>query len=338
MDINSASISLRKRLTELVDAAGSTRKAADVIKAKFGYGPTHSAIYKAINGASTSDFVLSCYITALEEQDLGQNKMGKIISVANQKGGVGKTTVLVNAGLHMASLGKRVLFLDIDPQNNLVMCLAPELAEDADFKKGVHPAHNINMFEWEGDKPFIPTPHRITDNVHIIGTSKLSGNVTQNSIYNLADSLDLIKDSYDYVFIDSPPSAGTLQHAALSIANALIIVSQPQKLSVKGVEDLMTTVRQVQRRMNPDLKLLGIVINQVKRPASKAQTLHIDMLRDKYGTLVFNENLYDTVRVTESMGEGKSLSDYSSKSADDFGFTAFYNEFVERLNKEVSNG
>ncbi len=332
------SINLIERLKELVDAAGSTRKAADIIKARFGYGPTHSAIYKAINGSNTSDFVLSCYIAALEEQQLGLKKMGKVISVANQKGGVGKTTVLVNSGLHMASLGKKVLFLDIDPQNNLVISLAPMLAEDPEFKKGSHPAHNINMFEWTGDEPFVPIPYEISENVHIIGTSKLSGNVTQSSIYNLADSLDLIKGQYDYVFIDSPPSAGTLQHAALSIADALIIVSQPQKLSVKGVDDLMMTVRQVQRRMNPDLKLLGIVINQVKRPASKAQTQQIDLLKKQYGDLLFPDNLYDTVRVTESMGEGKSLVEYAPKQADDFGFVTFTDEFVARLEKEGLNG
>lgn len=332
------SISLKMRLKELVDAAGSTRKAAEIIKTKFGYGPTHSAIHKAINGSNTSDFVLSCYVSALEEQQLRLNNMAKVVSVANQKGGVGKTTVLVNAGLHMASLGKKILFLDIDPQNNLVISLAPMLAEDPDFKKGSHLAHNINMFEWEGDEPFVPVPYEISENVHIIGTSKLSGNVTQSSIYNLADSLDLIKNHYDYVFIDSPPSAGTLQHAALSIADALIIVSQPQKLSVKGVDDLMTTVRQVQRRMNPDLKLLGIIINQVKRPASKAQTQHIELLKDKYGELLFTDNLYDTVRVTESMGEGKSLAEYAPKQADDFGFTTFTNEFVERLEMGSFNG
>nr|WP_014343650.1 ParA family protein [Aliivibrio fischeri]AEY78236.1 chromosome-partitioning ATPase [Aliivibrio fischeri] len=329
---------LRERLEKLVNIAGSTRKAADVIKAKFGYGPTHSAIYKAIKGSNTSDFVVSCYIAALEEQQLGQKKMGKVVSVANQKGGVGKTTVLVNAGLHIASLGKKVLFLDIDPQNNLVISLAPDLAEHPDFKKGSHPAHNINMFEWEGNEPFMPIPYEISDNVHIIGTSKLSGNVTQNSIYNLADSLDLIKDRYDYIFIDSPPSAGTLQHAALSIADALIIVSQPQKLSVKGVDDLMMTVRQVQRRMNPDLKLLGIVINQVKRPPSKTQTVHVNLLREQYGNLVFNENLYDTVRVTESMAQGMSMQEFSAKAAQDFGFSGFYDEFISRLEKEVHNG
>ncbi|WP_318419501.1 ParA family protein [Photobacterium leiognathi] len=333
-----ASDYLITQLNDLVEKHGGTRKAADAIRAKFGSAPTHSAIYKAMKGANTSDFVLSCYITALEGHAEGNPKMGKVISVANQKGGVGKTTVLINAGLYMASLGKKILFLDIDPQNNLVISLSPELADDPDFKKGAHPAHNINMFEWEGDSPFKPVPYEISENVHIIGTSKLSGNVTQNSIYNLADSLDLIKDKYDYIFIDSPPSAGTLQHAALSIADALIIVSQPQKLSVKGVDDLMNTVRQVQRRMNPDLRLLGIIINQVKRPPSKTQTHHVTLLKDKYGELIFSDYLYDTVRVTESMAEGKSLIEYSPKHAKDFGFYSFTDEFVLRLEKEVKHG
>ncbi|GAM65455.1 chromosome (plasmid) partitioning protein parA [Vibrio ishigakensis] len=193
------------------------------------------------------------------------------------------------------------------------------------------------MFNWETDEPFVPEPHKISENVFVIGASKKSGNVTQENIYNLADSLDLIKDQFDYVFIDSPPTAGTLQHAALSISDAVLIVTQPQALSVKGVHQLMTTTRQVQRRLNPDLKLLGVLVNLVKRPPSKNQLENETTLREQYGNIIFPTNLYDTVRVGEALEAGKSLAEFNPAAADKFGFTACCEEFIERLEaNEVS--
>ncbi|WP_318493144.1 ParA family protein [Photobacterium leiognathi] len=321
---------LRKELGILVENCGGTRKAVDVIKKLVGSAPSHSAIHKAINGGGT-EFVIRCYINTLEMYLKGKGKMGKIIAVANQKGGVGKTTVLLNAGKGLAKCGYKTLFLDIDPQNNLAFSLAPGLVEDPDFKRGSHPAHNINMFEWATEEPFKPTPYSISENIDIIGTSKLIGNVTQNNIFNLADSLDLIKDQYDYILIDSPPSAGTLQHAALAIADELIIVTQPQKMSVKGVEDLMNTFRQVKRRLNPNLELVGIAINQVKRPSSRSQKEYISLLKDEYRELIFDSFLYETVRVSEAMAEGKSMLEYSVKDARHYGFETFTNEFLTRL-------
>ncbi|PMM61886.1 protein involved in partition [Vibrio splendidus] len=256
----------------------------------------------------------------------------KVVAIANQKGGVGKTTVVVNFGLSMAALGKKCLFLDIDPQNNLGEILASELMTSPEFISGTHSANNINMFEWEADEPFIPEPFKVSENVYVIGSSKKSGNITNESIYNLADSLDLIKDQFDYIFIDSPPTAGMLQHAALAVSDAVLIVSQPQALSVKGVNQLMTTTRQVQRRLNPNLKLLGVLINLVKRPPSKNQVENESLLREKYGNIIFPTNLYETVKVSEALELGQSLIEYSPKHASKFGFTECCEEFVTRLN------
>ncbi|WP_253805901.1 ParA family protein [Vibrio mediterranei] len=329
-----ASPELVSKLIELVNKAGSTRKASELIKSRFGAAPTHSAISKAMNGAST-DFIVSCYIDALENETKKESQMAtKVVAIANQKGGVGKTTVAVNFGLSMAALGKKCLFLDIDPQNNLGETLASEFMTSSEFINGTHPANNINMFDWKTDEPFLPEPFKVSENVYVIGSSKKSGNITNENIYNLADSLDLIKGQFDYVFVDSPPTAGMLQHAALSISDAVLIVSQPQALSVKGVDQLMTTTRQVQRRLNPHLKLLGVLINLVKRPASKNQVENEALLREKYGNLIFPTNLYDTVKVSEALELGQSLAEYSSKHADKFGFTECCEEFITRLESE----
>ncbi|WP_141106709.1 ParA family protein, partial [Vibrio parahaemolyticus] len=117
--------------------------------------------------------------------------------------------------------------------------------------------HNAyNLFE----NPVKAKPFEVSENVHVIGGDKRMGNITQDQILNVAESIDLIKDDYDYILIDCPPAANSLQHAALLVASKLLIISQAQKMSIKGVNELVKTSRQI-RRMNPELEVLGIVLN-----------------------------------------------------------------------------
>ncbi|ANU39484.1 Chromosome partitioning protein ParA (plasmid) [Vibrio scophthalmi] len=252
--------------------------------------------------------------------------MGTIVAIANQKGGVGKTSVTVNFGLPMAEIDKRCLFLDFDPQRNLTKVLAPELASDEDFLTGNHKASVINMFE----STIKPIPYEIRSNVHIIGGNKKLTNINQDNIFNMADSLDLIKGDYDYIFIDCPPSS-TLQHAALAVADALLIVTELEKLSVDGVDELITTSRQVKRRLNPTLEILGIVPNFKERIKINVQEEYQKKLHDNYGELLFINHLYKTTKVKESIAVGKTLQEVVPKLSEKFGFDAAVFEFKERL-------
>ncbi|MEZ9750885.1 ParA family protein [Vibrio sp. 10N.261.51.A1] len=252
--------------------------------------------------------------------------MSKIIAIANQKGGVGKTSVTVNFGLPMSDNNKRCLFLDFDPQRNLTKVLAPDLAIDEDFLIGNHHASVINMFE----STIKATPYKVRENVHIIGGNKKLTNINQDNIFNMADSLDLIKDEYDFIFIDCPPSS-TLQHAALAVANALLIVTELEKLSVDGVDELITTSRQVKRRLNPSLEILGIVPNFKERIKINVQEEYQNKLQETYGELLFKAHLYKTTKVKESISVGQTLHDMTPKLSEKFGFDAAVQEFRSRL-------
>lgn len=253
--------------------------------------------------------------------------MGIIISIANQKGGVGKTSVCVNFGKTMAMQGKRCLFLDFDPQNNLGDALAPELASMDGFSMGEHQSNVFYMFSGVVEaKPYI-----VNEFIHVVGSSKKLASVTQDNMFDFADSLDKLKDNYDYIFIDCPPSVGALQHTALAVSEKVLIVSQAEGQSIKGVDKLMSTQSQIKKRLNPSLEVIGIVINLSVRPSPKNQAEKETELRKDYPALVFENKLYKTVRVSEALETGLSLAEYSPKHAEDFGFNAFADEFQARL-------
>jgi chromosome partitioning protein len=253
--------------------------------------------------------------------------MGKVVSIANQKGGVGKTSVCINLGKAMAMQKKRCLFIDFDPQNNMGDALAPELAAIDGFSGGEHPSNVFYMFSGVVDAK----PYEVSEFVHVMGSSKKLASVTQDNMFDFADSLDRIKEVYDFIFIDCPPSVGALQHTALAVSDRVLIVSQAQGQSIKGVHKLMTTQSQIKKRLNPDLEVLGIVIHLSERPATKNQAEKEADLRKEYPSLVFDSKLYKTVRVSEALEAGLSLSEYSPKHAENFGFNAFVDEFQTRL-------
>lgn len=254
----------------------------------------------------------------------GTKRMTQIISIANQKGGVGKTTCTVNYGLALADAGGKCLFIDIDPQNNLGMALAKSFIESTEYQSSK--ANSYAMFE----SACVAQPFEVSDNVHVIGGDKRLGNLTQEQILNFADSIDNIKANYDFIFIDCPPSANANQHAALLISDKLLLISQAEQMSVKGVSEIVKTSRQI-KRMNPNLELVGIVINLADKAATNDQRDHESKLRAEYGDLVFNNKVFRSVRVREAFNAGKSLAQVNQALADSVGFTATTNELLERL-------
>lgn len=257
--------------------------------------------------------------------------MSKFIAVANQKGGVGKTTCAINIGLYFASKGKKVLFLDFDSQNDLGDSLDNEACKAPDYLNGKSFANGINMFKAD----ITPEPIVINENVHLIGADKGMVNISQDNIFHAADSLDRIKNNYDYIFIDCPPSADMLQHAALLLSQKLLIISEPDPLAIKGVDELIQTARKT-KRLNPDLEVAGIILNSVAGQSNNLQKDSINALRKEYGELVLTNEIKRTVRVKEALKEGKALFQTNPKTAQEFGFIATSEEVYERLTAEVN--
>ena len=252
--------------------------------------------------------------------------MSKIIAVANQKGGVGKTTTCINLARNLNAEGKRVLVIDLDPQGNgLSNLLSEPLLKSAQYGDK-HEACVWGMFEDEVKA----VPYISDGGVSVITTSMRIERVEVDEISNFIGSVEMIENDYDYILIDCPPSSRVLQHAALSAADFLLVVTHTEPQSVNAVKTILATMRKVQRQ-NSNLKLAGIVMNQLDKKPTRIQTEQSNKLQEEYGNLLFKNSTYKTIKVNEATSKGLSLAEYQPKYAETYGFNDFFSEFVSRV-------
>lgn len=255
--------------------------------------------------------------------------MSKIIAIANQKGGVGKTAMTLTVAIEAANKGKRTLIIDLDPQNNAALLVDAEQVEKGFYDDPTCKSSVVGLF----NDVVKPEPIQIRDNLFLIGSSKRTANPQQEEIYNLADSIDLIKDEFDLILLDCPPAVGLIQHGALGISDRLLIVSGFDKLSYKGVNELVNTTRQIKRRrINPDLEILGILINRYKKNVS-ANKIYEKKLNDNFGELMLKSRVTETVSLRNALDESRSLQETSPRMAKQYGLTDAMNEVFELLDK-----
>ncbi|GGF95302.1 sporulation initiation inhibitor protein Soj [Paenibacillus albidus] len=236
--------------------------------------------------------------------------MSKIIAIANQKGGVGKTTTSVNLGASMATLGKRVLLVDIDPQGNTTSGVGINKADVANC------IYDILINEVEPQETILET--RI-EGLHIIpATIQLAGAEielvsTISRELKLKKALNAVKGNYDYIIIDCPPSLGILTINSLTAADSVIIPIQCEYYALEGLSQLLNTVRLVQKNLNPHLQIEGVLLTMLDARTN----LGIQVIEEvkKY----FQEKVYRTiiprnVRLSEAPSHGQSIITYDSRS------------------------
>ncbi|HLR02343.1 MAG TPA: AAA family ATPase [Virgibacillus sp.] len=236
--------------------------------------------------------------------------MGKIIAIANQKGGVGKTTSSVNLCAGLAQLNNRVLIVDIDPQGNATSGVG---VNKADMDKCIY---NVLVEELPAENVCVPTD---VANLDIIpATIQLAGAEielvpTISREIRLQKSLEKLKDTYDYIIIDCPPSLGLLTLNALTAADTVLIPVQCEYYALEGLSQLLNTIRLVQKHLNTSLMIEGVLLTMLDARTN----LGIQVIEEvkKY----FQEKVYQTViprsvRLGEAPSHGKPIMAYDPKS------------------------
>lgn len=261
----------------------------------------------------------------------------KIIVIANQKGGVGKTTTTFNLGVALAKEGKKVLLVDADPQADLTTYMGYYEQDNIPITISTLIERTINDIDANPKEAILE--HK--EGVHLI-PSNLNLSMTEVNMfsamsreYAMKNSLKDLKDEYDYILIDCMPSLGMLTTNALAMANEVIIPVQSQYLSAKGMGNLLKTVSKVRRQLNSDLKVGGILLTLVdKRTALPKKIEH--ELEENYGNIVkmFDTQIPVAIKTAESTSTGKSIFAYDKLSKVAEAYTLFAKEVLKENEQE----
>ncbi|OBS62764.1 sporulation initiation inhibitor Soj [Enterococcus mundtii] len=255
--------------------------------------------------------------------------MAQIISVANQKGGVGKTTTTVNLGACLASLGKQVLLVDMDAQGNATSGVGirkPDVTQDI---------YDVLVNELPIAEATIATEH---ENLSIVpATLQLAGaEIELTSMMaresRLKSSLAEVNDQYDYILIDCPPSLGHLTINSFTASDSILIPVQCEYYALEGLSQLLNTVRLVQKHFNPELEIEGVLLTMYDARTNLGNEV-VEEVR-KY----FREKVYDTViprniRLSEAPSHGKPIIDYDPRSRGAEVYQGLAKEVVDREEK-----
>jgi chromosome partitioning protein len=237
--------------------------------------------------------------------------MSKIYAFANQKGGVGKTTTAVNLSAYLASAGKRILVIDVDPQTNASASLGIN-----------HRTLEQSLYDVIVDElPLAKIIQRVTPHLPLYvapASPVLSG--AEVELVNLRGretrlrtALRPVRDQYDYIFIDCPPSLGLLTVNALSVAHSVIIPVQCEYLALEGLTQLMTTINLVRRSLNPALTIRGLLMTMYDGRANLSQQV-VDQVRQHFAGQVFQVIVPRNVRLSEAPSYGQTILTYAPKS------------------------
>lgn len=242
--------------------------------------------------------------------------MEKIIAVANQKGGVGKTTTVVNLGIGLARQGKRVLLIDADPQGSLTASLGYIEPDDINITLATVLANVINDVDsipQEGILRHAEGVNLLPANIELSGLEVSMINVMSRETL-LKAYLETVQDDYDYILIDCMPSLGMLTINALVAADSVLIPVQAAYLPVKGLQQLLSTIGKIKRQLNRKLQIEGILLTMVDMRTAYARDISAKV-REVYGNAVglFDSIIPISVRAAETSAEGISIYQHDSK-------------------------
>jgi chromosome partitioning protein len=249
--------------------------------------------------------------------------MAKVIAVANQKGGVGKTTTSVSFTAAVARLGKKTLLVDFDPQGNSTSGMGVS-------KRSNPTAYDIVMKNTETKYAIVHLPYGdlIPSNADLSGAEVELTNEERRE-YRLREALESVRDEYDYIFIDCPPSLGLLTLNAFTAADSLLVPLQCEYYAMEGVADLSTTVKLANRRLNKNLYIEGILLTMYDNRLNFCAQV-ADELRRYFGGRVYDTVIPRNVRLAEAPSHGQPITEYDASSKGARAYIAAAEEFLKR--------
>jgi len=251
--------------------------------------------------------------------------MGKTIAIANQKGGVGKTTSCVNLAAALTALGKKILVCDFDPQGNATSGLGVDKTASPNVYDalvgGVEPDKAVVSTRWADVLPSNKALSGAT--VELIGVDRRE--------YRLRDMLATLKDAYDFIFIDCPPSLELLTLDALCAADTLLVPVQCEYYALEGLSDLLYTVRLCKRSLSPKLEMEGVLLTMYDGRTNLSMQVAEEVKRHFPGK-VFATVIPRNVRLSEAPSHGRPVSDYDRFSRGAEAYEAAAKELLSRNN------
>ncbi len=255
--------------------------------------------------------------------------MGKIIAIANQKGGVGKTTTAVNLSAAIAQAGKKVLMADLDPQGNTTSGLGRTVNERSSIYDALMGRATLKNCIQQTE---IRKLHLIGADIRLAGAEVELVSVKEREFY-LKRLLGAIRDDYDFIFVDCPPSLSLLTLNALAAADSVLVPIQCEYYALEGVTALMNTINRVKHTFNPRLEIEGIVLTMLDGRTNLGLQV-VDQVKKHFKKAVFATMIPRNVRLGEAPSHGEPICLYDPKSSGAMAYEALAKEVLARNKKK----
>lgn len=259
--------------------------------------------------------------------------MGKVIAIANQKGGVGKTTTAINLAASLAVLEKKVLVIDADPQANTTSGL--NFSPDNDQKRTLYEVM-IGAIDIEDSlvQTEVANLHMIPSHINLVGVEMEMLDVEDRESV-LRKQIDRIRSNYDYIIIDCSPSLGLVTVNTLTAADSVMIPVQPEFFALEGLGKLLQTIRLVQGGVNPDLTIEGFVVTMFDG-RTKVHTQVVTELREHFKDMVFKTIIQRNIRLSEAPSHGKPIILYDVMCNGSANYLNLAKEVLEHNGETIS--
>lgn len=256
--------------------------------------------------------------------------MARAIAIANQKGGVGKSTTAINLSSCLAELGQRVLTIDIDPQGNTTSGLGIEKEELENT------IYELLIGECDLEDCIIENVYEnlslIPSNVNLAGAEiELIG--LEQKEYILKEQIDKVREQYDYIIIDCPPALSMLTINAMTTANTVLVPIQCEYYALEGLSQLMHTIELVQERLNPELEIEGIVFTMYDARTNLSLQV-VENVKNNLSQTIYKTIIPRNVRLAEAPSHGLPINKYDSKSAGAESYRLLAEEVMHREDEE----